>query len=552
MNLTVEEALRRHPLNRGKLVAGANGLGRVIRSVNIIDSPDVSNWARHGDMLFMADYLVKDEPDVLVGLLRKLNERRAAALGIRLGHFMEQIPDRVIEEANRLGFPLIELPFEFAYSDQVNLIIRDEIDRRTKRILLTMDKQKQLIRFAIRPPGSLASQLPMIGESLGYPVALVGAGGHLLYASPGLSGRELVSDWPWDIKMVKQRGKLGWCYRIPLADGEDCCGFLLVVTGREKAIREEEGLFRQAADLIAAQINHWQDDIETASGQRAAHLLERYLTRRITPELFLKQARSLLNLDGRLAYVCVKTCAESPADPSAGRWRAVRRELALHTKLSTYSIHHLVINDALVSVIGIPDADPGNASLPARLGQMFAEVLSYACDGNWHCYVSKAKNEPEDILDAYLECESASEIGAGQAGSPRVVLYSDLELNHLFSFIPREVMAKYCINLLKPLLSKDTAYVREILETLEAYFEHEGQINAIAKKLYVHRNTVLYRIEKISELLGLNLRKTGDLLQLKLALTFRQQLMNERFSTDQAITDERGGLNRNLLFRAGE
>lgn|GEM_PF-3111834 len=68
----------------------------------------------------------------------------------------------------------------------------------------------------------------------------------------------------------------------------------------------------------------------------------------------------------------------------------------------------------------------------------------------------------------------------------------------------------------------------------------------------MHRNTVLYRIEKLSELLGLNLRKTGDLLQLKLALTFRQQLMSEGFFTDQAVTDERSGLNRNLLFGAGE
>lgn len=549
--MTVEEALRRHPLNRGKLVAGAGGVGRVIRSVNVIDSPDVFNWARSGDMLFMADYLVKDEPEHLVGLLRKLNERGSAALGIRLGHFMSRIPDQAIEEADRLGFPLIELPFEFAYSDQMNLMIRDEIDRRTKRLLLTMDKQKQLIRFAIRPPGNLASQLPLIGESLGYPVALVGAGGHLLYAAPGLPGKELVADWPWEIKAAKQRGKLGWNYRIPLVHDGECCGFLLVITGKEKAVREEEGLFRQAADLIAAQINHWQDDIDSASGHRAAHLLERYLTRRITPELFLRQARPLLHLDGRMAYVCVKTCMES-GDADAHRWRAVRRELALHTKLSKYNIHHLIINDALVSVIGIPDADAGNAALPARIGQMFAEVLSYVCESDWRCYVSKAKNEPEDILDAYLECDSASEIGAGGGGSQRVLLYSDLELNHLFSFIPREVMAKYCVNLLKPLLSKDIAYVREILETLEAYFEYEGQISAIARKLYVHRNTVLYRIEKLSELLGLNLRKTGDLLQLKLALTFRQQLMSEGFFTDQAVTDERSGLNRNLLFGAGE
>lgn len=560
LHLTVEEALRRYPLNRGKLVAGAKGLKRIIRSVNIIDSPDVFNWAKNGDLLFMADFLIKDEPNHLVDLLKKLDERGSAALAIRLGQFMAKIPDQAIAEAEHLDFPLIELPFEFAYSDQVNLIIRDEIDRRTKRLLHTMDKQKHLIRFAIHPPEHPVSHLPMIGEILGYPMALVGVGGHLLYADPGLPAKELVSDWPWEIKVVKQRGKIGWQYRIPLIHEGECCGFLLVVTGKEKAIREEESLFRQAAELVAAQLNLWQDDIESAAGHRAAQLLERYLTRRITPELFLKQARSILNLNDRMVYVCVKTCVNpagrersSAAEsvPAVHRWRAARRELNIHPKLAKYSVHHLVINDALISVIGVPETEARHAALPAKIGQIFSEVLAYACEPNWCCYVSKAKNEPEDILDAYLECESASEVGTGSGGSPRVLLYADLELNHLFSFIPREVMAKYCINLLKPLLSKDNAYIREMLDTLEAYFEHDGQINAIAKKLFVHRNTVLYRMEKISELLGLDFRKTGDLLKLKLALTFRQQLMSEQYSTDQAVTDDRERLNRNALFHAG-
>src|SRR5690606_17179376 len=113
-----------------------------------------------------------------------------------------------------------------------------------------------------------------------------------------------------------------------------------------------ESLFRQAAELVAAQLNLWQDDIESAAGHRAAQLLERYLTRRITPELFLKQARSILNLNDRMVYVCVKTCVNpagrersSAAEsvPAVHRWRAARRELNIHPKLAKYSVHHLVI-----------------------------------------------------------------------------------------------------------------------------------------------------------------------------------------------------------------
>jgi purine catabolism regulator len=76
-------------------------------------------------------------------------------------------------------------------------------------------------------------------------------------------------------------------------------------------------------------------------------------------------------------------------------------------------------------------------------------------------------------------------------------------------------------------LQKDEDYMSEMLRTLEAYFASNGQINDTAKELYIHRNTVLYRLEKIGEILNIDLKNTNHLLQLKLVLMFKRLITNQ-------------------------
>jgi purine catabolism regulator len=77
-------------------------------------------------------------------------------------------------------------------------------------------------------------------------------------------------------------------------------------------------------------------------------------------------------------------------------------------------------------------------------------------------------------------------------------------------------------------LSKNPEYARELLRTLEVFVENDSQLNETAKKLYIHRNTATYRMEKMSELLQLDMKKRmNELLRLKLAFQFRHLLGGE-------------------------
>ncbi|MBN2980379.1 PucR family transcriptional regulator ligand-binding domain-containing protein [Cohnella algarum] len=105
MHLTVEEALRIYPLSRSRIVAGAEGAGRVIKSVNMMDAPDVSDWVKAGEMLFTTAFAIKDTPEDFLRLLQKLNERGSAGLGIKLGRYWKQIPRSSSRKRTGFIFP---------------------------------------------------------------------------------------------------------------------------------------------------------------------------------------------------------------------------------------------------------------------------------------------------------------------------------------------------------------------------------------------------------------------------------------------------------------
>jgi purine catabolism regulator len=523
MNLTVEEALRIYPLSRSRIVAGAEGAGRVIKSVNMMDAPDIADWVKHGEIIFTTAFAIKDTPEDFLRLLYKLNDLGAAGLGIKLGRYWNQIPQIVLDEANRLNFPLLELPYEFTFADQMNALVQAEIEKSTKKLHDALDKQKSLMRFAMEP-GDSAEHFQRIGDILSHPIAVVGAGGHLLFNTSAWPEAEVLRDWPWNPKFDRTRTPRGWRYTVPLLQEGECIGFLLVMPEQTASIQEEEGLFHQAAEILSSHMDRFQDEFQSVSGYRWTLLLERCLQRKISPGQFLEQTRALGKEADSAAYLCVKTypAADAPDEPGSGKpLRKIRRELIYHPYLAEIRGHHLFLDNCLVSLFTLP-ADCMPVSVFAkRIAASLEEALRTAAPG-FRSFVSKPKLELAGVLEAFDECDHARSISERLGDSRAVTLFSDLELSHVFRHIPRETLCKYSGNVLGPLLDKQDRYAAEMLQTLEAYLENDGRINDAAKQLFVHRNTVLYRMEKISELLGVDLHKIGDLVQVKLALLFRR------------------------------
>ncbi|WP_426454249.1 PucR family transcriptional regulator [Paenibacillus sp. S-38] len=526
MHLTVEQALSVYPLSEGKLVAGRSGMNRIVKSVNVMDAPDITDWIKDGEMLFTTAYLMKDSPADAISLLRKLNQRGSAGLGIKLGRFWPDVPQPILEEADRLAFPLIELPFQFTFSDQMNGLFHAEMQKSTKVLHNVLDKQKKLMQFALRPD-HISSFFHTILGIVGYPLAVVGSRGHLVFNATPFSEMQLLGGWPWKDHCQWVHTEEGRYYRIPLTDREDCAGYAIFCPPDTPLMKAEEGLFLQAAEIISHHMGFIYKEFMDHSVQTdLGSLLARYLKGTGSIGALTDGAERLGIRLFSESYQCVLTTVPegTPDSVREKALRDVREEMQYHPEMREWNVVHFCIREGILSLFPA-ESFPGSGRLQALLAAALRSVLGGMAEScRPRIAVSSKKREPGALSDAYRECQDTLRLAARLGVTEDVVQYETVELACLFQHVPSGKMQHYCREVLGPLLAKDPDYSQEMLRTLETFVENDGQLSETAKQLYIHRNTAAYRLEKIGELLGVDFKNISDLLRLKLVFIFRQML----------------------------
>ena len=88
----------------------------------------------------------------------------------------------------------------------------------------------------------------------------------------------------------------------------------------------------------------------------------------------------------------------------------------------------------------------------------------------------------------------------------------------------REEIEKFYKMNLEPLVEYDAKKSTELVKTLEAYFEHNGNLKKMSDALFTHYNTILYRLTRIKEITGINFENAKDRLNLEIALKIKMLL----------------------------
>nr|WP_221626777.1 PucR family transcriptional regulator [Cohnella lubricantis] len=532
--MTIEQALSIYPLSEGRLIAGKSGSHRVIRSINVMDAPDITDWIKEGEMLFTTAYLIKDRPEDAADLLRKLNHRGSSGLGIKLGRFWTSIPDPLIAQADELGFPLIELPYQFTFSDQMNGLFNAEMKRNTVMLQDVLDKQVRLMRFALQSD-PMRQLFDTIEGVIGEPIAVIGSRGQMVYNSSGVPDADLQAGWPWTQRHNWVKTPAWQAFRVPLMKQEQCTGFLLFFTPRVMLSPIEESLYFQAAELLSFHLNfNYEDYFELSVQKDLGLLIKRHLKNGLDIATVMEYAGKweidLLDQP----YRCVWTELASPADgDAAGNLDRLKSEFLSHSKLQELKGLHIVLDDGLLSVF--PNAgDDGGDVLVTALEACLAGMKQGGVDA-YKASISDRKRAPEKLAEAFGECKEASRLSRDWGMSGRIARYEMLDLAYIFEQVPRERMKLYCDRWLGGLMGKDPEYVQEMMRTLETYLDNDGQLNETAKKLFIHRNTATYRIEKLGELLDVDFKRINDLLRLKMVFLFRRMLAREGTSSDRKV-----------------
>ena len=139
--------------------------------------------------------------------------------------------------------------------------------------------------------------------------------------------------------------------------------------------------------------------------------------------------------------------------------------------------------------------------------------------------ISSVVDGLKDLARAYKEARISLEVGKVFDTEKNIVSYENLGIGRLIYQLPTTLCEIFLDEVFKrgSLDSLD----RETLMTVQSFFENNLNVSETSRKLFVHRNTLVYRLEKIRKLTGLDLREFEH------AVTFKVALMVKKYLTSK-------------------
>ena len=139
--------------------------------------------------------------------------------------------------------------------------------------------------------------------------------------------------------------------------------------------------------------------------------------------------------------------------------------------------------------------------------------------------ISSLHTDVTELYRGYREAQQAIEVGEIYAPGDTVFSYSRLILERLLMQLPYETALEYSRMLFNE--STQSLLTDDMLQTIDMFFKKDLQISDAARALYIHRNTLIYRLDKIQGRTGLDLRKFDDAVVFNVLMKLRRNVQSK-------------------------
>ena len=162
-----------------------------------------------------------------------------------------------------------------------------------------------------------------------------------------------------------------------------------------------------------------------------------------------------------------------------------------------------------------------------KMAKSIADTLSSEFYTKVSIGIGTAADNIKDLARSYEEAQVALEVGKVFDTDKNIITYENLGIGRLIYQLPTTL----CEMFLQEVFKKGSleSLDRETLTTIQCFFENNLNVSETSRKLFVHRNTLVYRLEKIRKLTGLDLREFEH------AITFKVALMVKKYMTSKPV-----------------
>jgi PucR family transcriptional regulator, purine catabolism regulatory protein len=538
--LTVRELLKDLDV---RLVAGDGGVHLPVRWVHITELLDPTPWLSGGELLLTTG-LQLDSPERQREFVTRLADHHLAGLGFGTGFEHEAVPKPLIEAAAQREFPVFEVPYELPFIAITEAAFTQLVNEQYAVLRRALAAQERLERIVLSERG-LEALAAALATLIGAAVLVFDPRGELIMqrAFRRTVDREAVEGLQREIRERAHRREAR-AFMPAVDEGNQGLALAVAADGAPQgsaagpprapeawlvAIKDSGPLsdfdrltLHQAVTIVALELLRAR-----VAGDTERRLAGDVLDAVVRGELAgadLARRLAPFGLSDRVAAVVIQR-------PHNGRGSPAPTETALLAALRDEAAPGLVASTGTLTcalVLGI--ADDELFALASRVGARLGDELGISVGLGVGRAVPggearRSFHEARCAVEALtLGIASASGNGSGaHAGGPRIATYKDLgSFQLLLSLQDEEALALFCDSILGPIEASEGHYGGELMRSLEAFIEENGQWERAARRLYCHRHTLRYRIRRVEELTGRNLGSARDRIEFWLALRGRE------------------------------
>ena len=158
-----------------------------------------------------------------------------------------------------------------------------------------------------------------------------------------------------------------------------------------------------------------------------------------------------------------------------------------------------------------------------KIAKMIEETLSAESLGKVYISIGTVVSDLKDVSRSYKEAKMALEVGKIFEADKFIVNYEKLGIGRLIYQLPLPLCKMYIKEVLHGLTMDD--FDEETLVTVNKFFENNLNVSETSRQLYIHRNTLVYRLDKLQKMTGLDLRNFDDAIIFKITLMVSKYMM---------------------------
>lgn len=526
--LTVRDTLELPIFEQAAVVAGAAGLDNVIRWVHIVTMPDSSwyEWTKGGELVLTVGFGLRANEEKQQQLIQTLVDHRIVGLVLSVGHYFEKTPDTIIEEANRLNFPIIEVPGSLPFVEVTEAIFTRIVNEQYDLLQRAQAIHDSLMNVVLNG-GTLQELAAALAKILDKSITIESTGFRVLASAErgdidearertleagrttpeiiqylqntGIQHRLIKDKTP--IKLSPQPDFGLEIERIvaPILVAQSLLGYMWIIADDSKLTDLDTVAVEQAA-TVAALLLYKDRAVQESQRAMRGDFFSQLLQAENYSLTQLESQAEIFNFRLNRNYQVLVIESQNSSDNLANRVEDV-----LHTDTPAL----IVLREKRVVVVLQTHHQPQGK----RIARTLYDYLSRS-EGDYIVGIGTAIRHLNDIGKSYSQALEAVTIAKSLKQDMGVYPFHDLGLLHWLLQLPDSALED---NRFYRAVHDLDVRDRQLFETLEIFIEYGGSMKDAADSLFVHRNTLTYRLGRIEEITELDLRETHNQINLYVA-----------------------------------